>query len=99
MPFRYQDLTCVEGGGQRSFNYKTVDAAAAVAAAGYFNEMWENFRLGDVIHVISDVVETQTPGLDQPHLMTGTMATFFVSQLNDGTAPRPLPAVALTAHP
>ena len=99
MPFEYQNLTCVEGGGQRSFNYKSTDAAAAIAAAGYFNEMWENFRLGDVIHVISDVVETQTAGLDQPHLMTGTMATFFVSQLNDGVAPRPTANVVLTPHP
>jgi len=109
MPFDNKKLTCNDGGGQRLFLYETEDTAADVAAPGYFNGMWEHFRLLDVIHVVSDVVLTPpAPGVQgtgapqaSPHLAAGTLTTYFVSQINDGgigvADPRALPDVRLTA--
>jgi len=97
MPFIRTDLTCVDGGGQRMWNYKTEDSQAAAAAAGYMNDMFDHFRLGDVVHIVADVVETTTPGLAQPSVMTGNGQKYFVSRLNDGTTPRPVAQVELTA--
>ncbi|MGE4551607.1 MAG: hypothetical protein AB7D57_00750 [Desulfovibrionaceae bacterium] len=58
MSYDYQSLRLMGGvPGQQLFLYKTADAKAAVATAGYFNDGVGHFNLstGDLIRVVHDV--------------------------------------------
>ncbi len=99
MAFEENGLTCVDGGGQCQYNYLTADAQGVVAASGYFDAKYLNFKLGDVISVVSDAVFTpaKVVGGPAPHTMTGIGQKYFVSKLNDAATPRPGAQVELTA--
>lgn len=46
-------LAASDDSGVRDWHYMTADAAGTVTAAGYFNPMAGEFRIGDMINVIS----------------------------------------------
>ncbi|MEF2144350.1 MAG: hypothetical protein V3573_02795 [Desulfovibrionaceae bacterium] len=65
MSYKSEDMRLMGGvPGQQLFLYRTADDAAAVAAAGYFNQAVEHYTLsrGDIVLCVSG--QDASPALD-----------------------------------